>query len=285
MTTSKRMNSPMPLGTAEQHRIAEILREKAGMRLLSSQAAMLQSRLSRRLRETGIKNFESYVAFVQTDEGSDELRAMISTMTTNFTQFYRERHHFTFFRNTILPPLIEAARQGQSIRMWSAGSSSGQEAYSMAMEIADVAPDFSQCDIRVLATDINSKMVSIGQEGVYSSDTVTPIPEILRKKFLIPEVSGFRISAEIRNMVSFREHNLCDEWPMRKLFNVIFCRNVAIYFEARAQIQLWKRLQERLAPGGWLFVGHSERIPSFEGFRLEPVALTTYQLSAQSTYN
>lgn len=271
---------PLPIGREDLIRLSDLLRGCAGLRLAESQVAMLQARLSRRLRHTGLPDFASYTAFVQSEAGAGELRTMIATLTTNVTQFFRERHHFDLLRNTILPPLLEAARRGRSVRIWSAGSSNGQEAFSIAMTIALMADDFAQHDIRILATDIDAGMISAGREALYDAETMEAVPEPLQARFFEQERGGYRVAPELRRIVTFREHNLHGDWPMRRPFDVIFCRNVAIYFDSDTQLRLWRRMQDRLAPEGWLLLGHSERIPPFEGQRLQPVALTTYRLSA-----
>ncbi len=269
--------APPPMAAEDIARIADLLRRRAGLRLPESRVAMLQARLSRRLRHTGLPDFASYTAFVQTNAGAAELRAMIAALTTNVTHFFRERHHFALLRDTILPPLVETARCGRAIRIWSAGSSSGQEAFSIAITLALVAEDFARHDIRILATDIDAGMIAAGREALYDAESVEAVPAPLLQRFFEAERGGYRVIPDLRRLVSFREHNLHGDWPMRRLFDVIFCRNVAIYFDPEAQLRLWRRMQDRLAPGGWLLLGHSERIPPFDGLHLQPVALTTYR--------
>lgn len=258
--------------------IARILHDETGIVIAPGKTSMVQSRLGKRLRALGLSDYESYISHVNSEDGQEERRRMISALTTNVTHFFRENHHFETLRTKVLPPLLARARSGGRLRLWSAGCSNGQEAYSMAITIAEAAPDFSKLDIQILASDIDPVMVEMGSKGIYREEIVENIPPAIRKKYLSPCDEGIRVSADLRNLVQFRELNLHDPWPMRRPFDVIFCRNVVIYFDSEAQSRLWTRFEAQLASGGWLFVGHSERVGERVGSRLRPSGVTTYRL-------
>ncbi|WP_223636093.1 CheR family methyltransferase [Rhodobacter sp. TJ_12] len=282
--------SPLPLGgahapsDAELGTIAQVLYEHAGIVLAPGKASMVQSRLGKRLRALGLKDYASYIKLVTSDEGQDERREMISALTTNVTNFFRENHHFDTLRNTALPPLLAKARAGQKVRIWSAGCSNGQEAFTIAMVLADMAQDLAKLDIRILATDIDPRMVARGREALYDAATLATIPKPMQR-FAQLEAGGVRIVPPLRALVSFNELNLHQNWPMKGKFDIIFCRNVVIYFSPEDQAKLWKRFEAQLAPGGWLFVGHSERVPLDGGTALTTAGITTYRLPEAASPN
>lgn len=258
--------------------IARVLYTDAGIVIAPGKGSMVQSRLGKRLRALGLRDYQSYIALITSEAGTDERRAMISALTTNVTQFFRENHHFDTLRKSALPSLLERARAGEKIRIWSAGSSNGQEAFSIAITLADMAGDLGKLDIRILATDIDPQMIARGREALYDPAALATVPTPLRR-FLTHEGGGMRVVDPLRRIVSFRELNLHDSWPMRGTFDIIFCRNVVIYFDPESQARLWQRFEAALRPGGWLFVGHSERIPLVPPCRLITAGITTYRLS------
>lgn len=264
--------------TDELAKIAQILHQETGIVIAPGKTSMVQSRLGKRLRALGLADYRSYIAHLTSEDGAEERREMISALTTNVTHFFRENHHFETLRDRTLPPLLERARSGGRVRLWSAGCSNGQEAYSIAMTIAETAADFSKLDIRILASDIDPVMIETGARAVYREDSVANVPGTLRQKYLTRCDEGFRVNKALRDLVQFRELNLHDPWPMRGMFDVIFCRNVVIYFDSEAQSRLWSRFETQLAPCGWLFVGHSERLTERSDSRLETAGVTTYRL-------
>ncbi|MAQ39329.1 MAG: chemotaxis protein [Thioclava sp.] len=264
---------------SEFRAIAQLLHETTGIVLAPGKSSMVQSRLAKRLRTLGLAQYKDYIALVTSESGREERRQMVSALTTNVTHFFRENHHFESLRRIVLPTLLETARNGGRVRLWSAGSSNGQEAYSIAMTIAECAPDFAKLDLRILASDIDPLMIAAGSKGFYPAAAVAAVPETLRKKYFRPEGEDFQIISELRDIVKFRELNLHDPWPMRGKFDVIFCRNVVIYFAPEAQVSLWKRFEEQLAPGGYLFVGHSERVTDGDQSKLRTAGVTSYKLT------
>jgi chemotaxis protein methyltransferase CheR len=249
------------LGHAEFAVIARIMQSDARIHLTEAKTTLVQSRLSRRLREHGLASFRDYVQLVESD--ATERSAMIVALTTNHTHFFRENHHFDHLRQTALPWLQERARS-QPVRIWSAGCSSGEEVYTIAMcllgQDRSSAGWLRQGDVRLLATDLAPHVVESTRRGVYSAATVEPVPAAYRSAWMKPVGADFAMVDEARALVTARVLNLFDRWPMRQLYDVIFCRNVMIYFDDTAKAELEERFVEMLAPGGYLYIGHSERL-------------------------
>lgn len=258
------------LGAAEFADIAAIMQHEARIHLTEVKRTLVHSRLSRRLRAHGLASFREYIGFVQRD--AEERRAMVIALTTNHTHFFREAHHFDHLREVLMPRLKDRARN-HSVRIWSAGCSSGEEVYTIAMCLlgrgGGDASWLKNADLRLLATDISTPVVEAAQRGVYPAAARESIPEPYRSAWLRPHADGFEMAPEARAMVVARTLNLFEEWPMRQLYDAIFCRNVMIYFDETAKAELEARLTERLAPGGFLYIGHSERLiaPAQHGMR------------------
>lgn len=266
--------------TAEDFRkIAQILHSHAGIALSEGKAALVYSRLAKRLRTLGLRSFREYCALVEGSDGLDERQAMMAALTTNVTRFFREPHHFDHLRDQVMPELAARARAGGRVRLWSAACSNGQEPYSMAITVLSALPEAADLDVRILATDIDPNMVAEGKAGLYREDAVAPIPLDLRRKWLEKAGEGrWSVSEQLRRLVSFRELNLIGDWPMRGRFDVIFCRNVVIYFDEPTQEMIWKRFTPMMTPGATLYIGHSERVTGPAADVLETSGLTTYRL-------
>lgn len=267
--------------------IAAMIHADAGIHLPESKAALVYSRLAKRLRLLGVANFRDYCALVAHGGGVDERQKMLAALTTNVTRFFREPHHFEHLAKNILPPLIEGARRGGRLRLWSAGCSSGQEPYSIALTLLSLMPDAGDYNIKILATDIDPYMLAEGQRGLYTETTMSDVPASLRSQWFAPVSDGgkrneptpiFGAVAGLRELIVFRELNLFGIWPMKGCFQAIFCRNVAIYFEEDAQMELWSRFALKLSPGGVLYIGHSERIAGSAAHFFDAEAVTTYRL-------
>jgi chemotaxis protein methyltransferase CheR len=266
---------------ADFRAIAAMLHGDSGIELAESKATLVYSRLAKRLRLLGLESFRDYCALVASREGADERLSMLAALTTNVTRFYREPHHFEYLKTTVLPPLIDLARKGGRVRLWSAACSSGQEPYSMALTILSVFPDAANHDIKILASDIDPNMVAEGRMGIYPASALQPVPSALRERWFTP-IAGFsgekRFAAaeELKSLIGFRELNLIGAWPMKGTFQAIFCRNVVIYFNEETQSRIWARFLPHLDDGATLFIGHSERICGPAAAALEPCGITTY---------
>ncbi len=270
----------------DMRQIAAMLHADAGIHLTEAKAALVYSRLSKRLRALGLESFRDYCALIASREGLDERQKMLAALTTNVTNFYREPHHFEHLAKQVLPPLLDAARRGGRVRIWSAACSNGAEPYSIALTILSLMPEAAQYDIRVLATDIDPNMIAMGREGVYSEAALRPVPPDLRRRWFTPvrtsDGSAFGASEEMRAIVAFRELNLIGAWPMKGRFQAIFCRNVVIYFEEATQSRIWSRFVPLLTAGGHLYIGHSERVSGPAMADFQPEGITTYRLREAS---
>ncbi|MGI6851759.1 CheR family methyltransferase [Mesorhizobium sp. 1B3] len=252
------------LTVSDFRQIAAILHDDAGISLSESKAALVYARLAKRLRVLGLSSFRDYCAIVSNGNAVDERQKLVAALTTNVTKFFREKHHFDHLRQKVLPGLIERARKGGRVRIWSAGCSNGQEAYSAALVILQMMPDVLDYDFKLLASDIDPNMIAEGRIGAYAESAIEDVPAELRNRWLSRSRDGgetrWQVAEEARQLVAFRELNLFARWPMKRPFDVIFCRNVAIYFDKDKQADLWARFAGVLVPGGHLYIGHSERI-------------------------
>ncbi|KRC79191.1 chemotaxis protein CheR [Sphingomonas sp. Root241] len=255
--------------------IAAIMHSDARIELSEAKTTLVQSRLARRLREHGLARFSDYVALVQSD--AQERHAMVVALTTNHTHFFREPHHFDHFRDTVLPVL---KRKQGPIRIWSAGCSSGEEVYTIAMCL--LGPDrtsatwLRSADVRLLATDIAPHVVDSVARGFYAENVASGVPEPYRSTWMRPAPGGFVMAEEARQLVTARVLNLFDKWPLKAQYDVIFCRNVMIYFGDAAKEELEGRFVNQLANGGHLYIGHSERLIGPAASRMKSCGHTIY---------
>jgi chemotaxis protein methyltransferase CheR len=270
--------------TAEDFRqIAQMLHAHAGIALNEGKAALVYSRLAKRLRMLGLRSFREYCALVEGVDGVDERQAMTAALTTNVTRFYREPHHFDDLRDRVMPELAARARAGGRVRLWSAACSNGQEPYSMALTVLSALPEAAELDVRILATDIDPNMVAQGHAGVYSEEALEPAPATLWRKYFDRADRGQWVAgAQLKRLVAFRELNLIGDWPMRGRFDVIFCRNVVIYFDDATQERVWSRFTPMMTPGATLYIGHSERVSGPATAQLHTAGLTTYRLGGRA---
>jgi len=260
--------------------IAAIMQSEARISLSEAKMTLVQSRLSRRLRERGLARFDDYVRLVHEDEA--ERRLMITSLTTNHTHFFRESHHFDHFRDNVLPSLQQKAAAGLPVRIWSAGCSSGEEVYSLAMTMAGEsnagAAWLRRTDVKLLATDISPPVVEAVRRATYPASAVEPIPPALRSLWLRShDAESYLIADELRSLVTARVLNLFEPWPMRQQYDAIFCRNVMIYFDEDAKAELEARFVDLLAPGGYLYIGHSERLLGKAATHMAPAGHTIYR--------
>lgn len=266
--------------TDDFRQIASVLHAHAGIALTEAKAALVYSRLAKRLRSLGLRSFREYCALIDGREGVDERQAMMAALTTNVTRFFREPHHFDHLRDQVMPALAERARAGGRVRLWSAACSNGQEPYSMAITVLDALPEAADLDVRILATDIDPNMVAEGKAGVYRQEHLEPVPMAQRTRWFNKAPEGWAVNDTLRRLVAFRELNLIGDWPMKGQFDVIFCRNVVIYFDDQTQERVWSRFVPLMTPGATLYIGHSERVSGPAADRLDTSGLTTYRLKA-----
>ena len=272
-----------PFTVADFRNLAEILLGETGITLDEGKMPLIYARLSRRLRALGLESFQRYCTLVSTHAGAGERRLMIESLTTNVTRFFREAHHFEHLAAEVLPQLVEDARRGGRVRLWSAGCSSGEEPYSIALTVLSLLPDARRYDLKILATDVDTQMLACGLTGRYPSSATSRIDPALRERWMsraadFDETGDWLVGDDMRALVDFRAANLIGDWPMKGPFQVIFCRNVIIYFDETTRDQVLSKMVPRLAPGGRLYLGHSERIKPADG-DLRFVGPSTYRRS------
>ena len=248
---------------ADHQAIAALAYAEAGILLPRSKAALVYSRLARRVRACGVSDFADYIALIE--HNAQERACAVDALTTNHTGFFREAHHFDHFRSDVWPALADRLAAGGRCRLWSAACSSGEEPYTLAMAILGrnraAAARLKGKDLRILATDLSSEIIAAARRGRYGTDAIATIPEALRDAWLDRGDDGaMTMRPEIRPLIAFRSLNLLEDWPMRQPFDAIFCRNVMIYFDDPTKARLQRRLADQLVPGGMLYIGHSERL-------------------------
>lgn len=258
--------------------LSSLVLERTGIVLKEHKKNMMYSRLARRLRALGMTDFTQYCQFLKTDKSGDELLALVNSITTNLTKFFRESHHFDYLRDTIVPSLVDDARRNgtKRLRIWSAGCSSGEEPYTIAMVLRDSLPGIQNWDVKILATDLDTNMLDTGRNGLYSAEGLSIIPQTHRHQVTtLSDGDGengkkIQMSEKARTLISFKHLNLLHRWPMKGPFDAIFCRNVMIYFDNETKERLVSRYAELLGPRRWLFIGHSETLlDSQSAFTLE----------------
>jgi chemotaxis protein methyltransferase CheR len=272
------VGSEYALQDGDFRHIVKLVMETAGIVLSEKKRAFIHGRLGRRLRILGLSDFAQYCRLLEGPEGEAERHNLINAITTNHTNFFREPHHFDYLSKTILPVLAEASSNGRRrLRIWSAGCSTGEEPYTIAMTLRDHRPSLSGWDVKILATDLDTNVVAHAAEGLYDADRIESIPPAHRKRFMNgrPDEPA-SMNEELRSLIMFAPLNLLESWPMRGPFDVIFCRNVVIYFDKPTQRRLFDRYADMLKPDGWLFVGHSESLLNVTD-RFDLVGRTIYR--------
>jgi chemotaxis protein methyltransferase CheR len=258
--------------------LRKIAFEHTGIVLGENKRQMMYGRLARRIRQLGLTSFDDYCTRLEEDLDS-ELGELVNAITTNLTSFFRENHHFEHLAGTALPEIMSRNAGKRRLRIWSAGCSTGEEPYSIAMTLAE-STRLNGWDARILATDIDTNVVARADSGVYPMERVKDMdPKRLRRWFEkgVGENAGkLRANRTLRELIAFRSLNLLGEWPMRGPFDIIFCRNVVIYFDKETQRRLFERYAEILAPDGYLYIGHSETLFKISD-RFHPVGGTIYR--------
>jgi len=253
--------------------------EHTGIAMSEAKRELIYSRLARRLRQLGLHSFDEYCHLLkQGDEA--ELSNFVNAVTTNLTAFFRESHHFDYLRDTVLPALLKRNHPSRRIRIWSAGCSTGEEPYSIAMTVREGIPRFDGWDIKILASDIDSNVLAQARSGVYPEDRLRGVPQEQFRRWFRKgkgENTGLiRIAPELQALITFAQLNLMQPWPMRGTFDVIFCRNVVIYFDKPTQRTLFERFSNILNPEGYLVIGHSESLFNLSD-RFQSLGKTIYQ--------
>ncbi len=260
---------------------SELVYEKTGIYLKPEKKELLNARLGKRLRATGIGSFKEYYEYVIRDRSGEELVHLIDCVSTNFTSFFRENSHFELLASTVLPDFVREGRgKGREILLWSSACSSGEEPYTMAMVVEEFAAQHPGFRYRIMATDISTRVLAQAQRAVYTDDRIGKVPGAYLKKYFqrgVGNSEGYvKVKENLRSMVQFERFNLMGDFPWREAIDVIFCRNVMIYFNRETQQELINKFYQALNRGGYLFIGHSESITSLKhGFT--QIDATAYQ--------
>ena len=262
-------------------RFKEFIETNLGIRIPPSKKIMLESRLAKRLRALKIASYEEYCEYVFSPEGYErEIQQLIDTITTNETEFFREPHHYDFLAKEILPEL-RTEKKLDGLNIWSVAAATGQEAYTLAMVMEEYAKTTVPFRYRILGTDISEKVLKIAQAGIYTEHQAQKIPKYLLREYCMrskdPEEDTIRFKPAIREKIIFGRLNLmADEYPITKKYQIVFCRNVFIYFDRPTQHKVLHRIYSHMAPGGYLFMGHSENIGNAD-LPLQTVASAVYK--------
>jgi chemotaxis protein methyltransferase CheR len=242
-------------------RIRRLVRERLGIALAESKRELVYGRLSRRLRALKLRDFGGYLQRIESGD-ADELQHFCNAITTHLTSFFRESHHFEFLAQQLLPALGRSNRDTRRIRVWSAGCSTGEEAYSIAMVLLESMPQLRDWDVRILATDIDTNVLSQARSGLYGGERLEKVggERVLRWFDRAPDAQQYTVRDEVKRLISFKTLNLMDDWPMKGPIDVIFCRNVVIYFDREIQRGIIGRMAALQRPDDHLILGHSESL-------------------------
>jgi chemotaxis protein methyltransferase CheR len=261
-------------------RISNLVYEHCGINLHTGKKELVRARLAKRLRSGNFESFPEYLKYVTEDKTGKEFSILIDSLSTNLTSFFRERQHFDFLETKFLPQLIERKRKERNfrIRAWSAGCSSGEEAYSIAITLLEAVEGQGQWDIKVLGSDISTRMLETAKQGHYDISRIKPVPANLIRKYLLKNHKDqvYEVSDRLRDVLVFRYLNLTGDWPIKGPLDIIFCRNVMIYFDKSTQQYLINRYTDLLGHGAILFTGHSESLTGIS-HSLSYIQPTIYQ--------
>jgi chemotaxis protein methyltransferase CheR len=250
-------------GNEDFEALRKLVKQITGINLSDQKRELVYGRLARRLRALRLKSFAEYRELLARD-GGREIVEFCNAITTNLTAFFREPHHFEYLREHVLAPLVANSSGPRRLRIWSAGCSSGEEPYSIAMTVLETLPDLRRWDVRILATDLDSDVLERGRRGIYAEDRLKNLSAQRRTRFFTERHGrdgiSFEASAELKSLITFKQLNLMHALPMRGPLEAIFCRNVVIYFDKDTQRELFGRIAQLQRPGNLLFLGHSESL-------------------------
>jgi chemotaxis protein methyltransferase CheR len=274
-------HAEISLSDREFSRIKSRVYQVAGISLSDAKRTLVISRLSKIVRSLELTSFDAYIDYLERGGSATDGQDFVNALTTNLTRFYREDHHFAHLRSYVASLIAEQPR-GSRLRIWSAGCSTGQEPYTIGMDLLTAFPELKRWDLKILATDIDTAVIAKAALGVYPESELAGLSAERMRPFTKSSDGTVRVPEAVRQMVSFKPLNLIGPWPMKGPFDAIFCRNVAIYFDKPTQGEVFGRFSKMLAPQGFLYIGHSENLGSGgDGFRL--VGKTIYQSKAMTS--
>ncbi len=265
-----------PMSAADYEFLRTTANRETGIELADSKREMVYSRMVRRIRALRLSSFAAYCRFLEQNKET-ELTHFINAITTNLTSFFREGHHFDALRNVIFPELVKKNAASRSVRLWSAGCSTGEEPYSLAITLAESGL-FQGWDAKILATDIDSNVLAQASSGEYIRERIQGLPVDIHQRYFTrtDRLEVARVDPRVSAYISFRQLNLLNNWPVTGLFDVIFCRNVVIYFSKDTQRRLFDRFAQQMTPNGYLCIGHSETLHGLSE-RFESLGRTIYR--------
>ncbi|WP_112381464.1 CheR family methyltransferase [Sphingomonas carotinifaciens] len=273
------MQGEFHLSDGDYETIARMAHAHAGIMLGTGKRQLVYSRLAKQVRRRGMADFADYVALLRND--ADARREAIFALTTNHTKFFREDHHFTHFAQHVRPDLLARSERGTPVRLWSAACSSGEEPYTLAMTLLgeDRAGGgrIAQRDIAILATDLAPHVIATAKAGRYPAEMARDIPDRFRRTWVKPVGDEIAMAPELQRVIAYKHLNLLESWPMRGRFDVIFCRNVMIYFDEPTKARLLERFAGLIPAGGYMYIGHSERLIGPAATMFDSVGHTIYR--------
>lgn len=259
-------------------RFSKLIHESCGINLHEGKKELVRARLGKRMREIGCNSFNKYFRIIDDDPTGEELVKLLDAISTNMTSFFREENHFQFMKEKLFPTYEK--NKSESLRFWSAGCSSGEEPYSLAIWLRDNLSENVSQNLKIIATDISTKVLSLATRGVYSDKTIEKIPKYQLRKYFQQGVNSqkgfYRVKEEIKDLVEFQRLNLTAPFNFGFRFNVILCRNVMIYFNKESRETLIDRAYDCLRDGGYLMVGHAESLTGIK-HKLKYIQPSVYQ--------
>lgn len=272
------------LNNADFNSIRSLVHENTGIALSPSKRELVKRRFSPRLRALGLASFGAYVDYLKANFDK-EGNHFCNAITTNLTSFFRENHHFELLRNEVLPQLLKNKRISDRIRIWSAGCSTGQEAYCLAVTLLKNISDIQRRDVKILATDLDENCLATARKGAYPDKDFDSVSPDVLKNYFAQELVGaghrarhcYMASGKLKELITFNKLNLMEPWPMKGPFDVIFCRNVFIYFDKDTQFEILRGFAALQQPGSYLCIGHSEIIPNPAQLGYQLIGKTAYR--------
>lgn len=254
--------------------VAGLVKNKSGIVLASHKKDMAYGRLVRRIRALNMNDFDEYCSYIGDPNNSDELMEFVNAITTNLTRFFREEHHFDHLADLLKK--YNKQKMNSQLRIWSSACSSGMEPYSIAMTVADNLPALKSWDVKILATDIDTNMLAKSRDGIYKVSDMDNIPAKYHNKYCETDGDKLIMNEKLKDIMRFNHLNLLESWPFNKQVDIVFCRNVIIYFDKDTQRQIFKKMSKQVKSGGYLYIGHSETLNNVsDDFKL--IGKTIYQ--------